>query len=42
MPPGNSWERVKSWNFLYKPSRIWKVLENQFDPGNWKVLEIKA
>ena len=34
----------KSQNCVFKISRIWKVLENEFGPGNlssrsWKVLE---
>ena len=40
-PPG------KSWNCVCKISRTWKVLENEFGPGNlsarsWKVQEIKV
>jgi len=35
MPSGKSW-------IFPKISRTWKVLKNEFGPGKWKVLEIKA
>jgi len=30
----------RSWDFSSKIFRNWKVLENEFDPGNYKALKI--